>query len=273
MRRLAIVPVLLTAALLLVGCSVGAHDESLAPQPGVVAPEDGGAVGGGDVVDEDRDVIVNGSVTVTADDPLAAAEDAVRIVESAGGRIDGRTEYAPTRGDRGSATLTLRIPAERLNAVLADLKELGRADEVSISSYDVTVETKDLEARISSLRASIERLNGFLAQADDVDQLIALESQLTTRQGELESLEAQQRVLADQVAMSTISLYLRSEAEAPDTAPDDFWSGLAAGWAGFVAFWAGLLVALGVALPWLVALGIIAVIAILVVRRATRALR
>ena len=127
----------------------------------------------------------------------------MRIVEAAGGRIDGRTEYAPTETDQGSATLQLRIPADKLTATLDKLEELGRADEVSLSTSDVTVESQDLDARITALRASIERLNGLMAQATDIDDLITLESAISSRQGELESLEAQQRYLADQVSMST----------------------------------------------------------------------
>ena len=85
-----------------------------------------------------------------------------------------------------------------------------------------------------------------------------------------ESLEAQKRYLDDQVSMSTISLYLRSDAEAPKTVPGDFWSGLATGWNAFVGFWAGLLVVLGVLLPWLITFGAIAVLIIWIVRRRRR---
>ena len=70
--------------------------------------------------------------------------------------------------------------------------------------------------------------------------------------------------------MSTISLYLRSDAEAPKTVPGDFWSGLATGWNAFVGFWAGLLVVLGVLLPWLVTLALIAALIIWIVRRRRR---
>ena len=54
---------------------------------------------------------------------------------------------------------------------------------------------------------------------------------------------------------------------APVAEPDNFFSGLLTGWNAFVAFFAGLLVALGVLLPWLVFLGIIAVIVIAIVKR------
>jgi hypothetical protein len=268
--------VLLAAALALTGCSAaagsgggdsGEYSVPQAPDAGVVGDEAALDSDGGTTSTADRQVIISGNVTITADDPIKASRDAVRIVEAAGGRVDGRTEYAPTETDQGSATLQLRIPADKLTATLDKLEELGRADEVSLSTSDVTVESQDLDARISALRASIERLNGLIEKATNIDDLITLESAISSRQGELESLEAQQRYLADQVSMSTISLYLRSDAQAPKTTPGDFWSGLSAGWGAFVAFWAGLLVVLGVLLPWLITLALIAAIIIWIVRR------
>jgi hypothetical protein len=272
--------VLLAAVLALTGCSAAsgggggdAGDYSVPQAPegvGISGDEAAQDSDGGTTSTADRQVIISGNVTITADDPITASRDAVRIVETAGGRVDGRTEYAPTETDQGSATLQLRIPADKLTATLDKLEELGRADEVSLSTSDVTVESQDLNARISALRASIERLNGLIEQASDIDDLITLESAISSRQGELESLEAQQRYLADQVSMSTISLYLRSDAEAPKTTPGDFWSGLATGWNAFVGFWAGLLVVLGVLLPWLITLALIAAIIIWIVRRRRR---
>jgi len=272
--------VLLAAVLALTGCSAaagGAGDYSVpqeAQAPGLVEGGDSGVTSGSDggsAVDVvERQVVITGNVTITADDPLKASKEAVKIVEAAGGRIDGRTEYAPSDTDKGSAQLTLRIPADKLTAVLDKLEALGTAEEVSLSTSDVTVQTQDLDARINSLRASIERLNGLIAQATDIADLIALEGEISNRQAELESLEAQQRYLSDQVAMSTISLYLQSDAAAPPSDPDSFWDGLAAGWGAFVAFWAGLLVVLGVLLPWLITLGLIALLIIWVVRLRRR---
>lgn len=268
--------VLLAAALVLTGCSAGAggaYDEGVVGAEAPVAEGDSADGLTGGVIDApaaERQVIISGNVTITAEDPLKASKEAVRIVEGAGGRIDGRTEYAASDGDRGSAQLELRIPADKLTAVLDKLEELGTADEVALSTSDVTVQVQDLDARISALRASIERLNALIAQAKDIDDLIALESEISNRQAELESLEAQQRYLADQVSMSSISLYLRSDEQAPPKNPDTFWSGLGAGWDAFVGFWAGLLVVLGVLLPWLVTLGVIAVLIVWIVRRRRR---
>lgn len=287
MRRILVgSTVLLVGALALAGCSAGASSSN---ESGVVAPGFAQApdAGGGDFASSadgtagstgesttvdttDRQVIMTGDVTITADDPVKASREAVRIVEAAGGRVDGRTEYAPTNGDAGSAQLTLRIPAEKLTATLDKLEELGRADSVSLSTSDVTVQSQDLDARIGALQTQIERLNALAAQAVNIDDLITLESAISDRQAELESLQSQQRYLADQVSMSTVTLYLRSEAEAPKTNPGDFWSGLAAGWGAFVAFWGGLLVALGVLLPWIITAGIITLVIVLIARRRRR---
>lgn len=272
---------LLATALLLAGCSAGGGSASDQGVSGPMAPVEGQS--GGAVVDQDgslaadaeRDVIVTGSMTVTAEDPLAASKDAVRIVESAGGRVDARSEYAPANGDSGSATLTLRIPADRLQEVLDDLAALGRADEISTSTSDVTQAVADLESRIATQRGIIDRLNGMFGQATTIDDLITLETTIAQHQATLEDLEAQQRTVDDQVALSTLSLYLRSEAEAPTQQPMDFLSGLAAGWGAFVGFFSGLLVALGVLLPWLVAAALISAAIVVIVRwnRRRRAAR
>lgn len=267
---------LLASALLLAGCSSSGASAGDQGVSGPVVPEfvDESTAGGvaldGSLTseaDEDaRSVIVTGTMTVTADDPLEASSEAVRLVEAAGGRVDGRTEYAPSNGDAGSASLTLRIPADKLQQVLDDLAELGRADEISTSSSDVTVLVADLDSRIATQRGIIDRLNTMFGQAATIDDLITLETSIAEHQAILEDLEAQQRSVADQVALSTLSLYLRSEAEAPVTQPMDFLSGLQAGWGAFVGFFSGLLVALGVLLPWLIAAALISAATVLTVR-------
>jgi uncharacterized coiled-coil protein SlyX len=271
---------LLASALLLAGCSSSGASAGDQGVSGPVVPEfvDESAAGGveldgslaSEADEEARSVIVTGTMTVTADDPLEASSEAVRLVEAAGGRVDGRTEYAPSGGDAGSASLTLRIPADKLQQVLDDLAELGRADEISTSSSDVTVLVADLDSRIATQRGIIDRLNTMFGQAATIDDLITLETSIAEHQALLEDLEAQQRSVADQVALSTLSLYLRSEAEAPVTQPMDFLSGLQAGWGAFVGFFSGLLVALGVLLPWLIAAALISTATVLIVRANRR---
>lgn len=277
-RTTAALAAVLAAGIVLSGCSAGA-DYSGASDGGSTAERAPLAVDAGDTASDgeqnaaaaDQALVITGTVTITADDPIAASEKATAIARAAGGRVDARTEYAPRDGDAGSATLTLRVPADAVEDVRDQLKQLGTVEETDFSSVDVGTQQRDLDTRISTLRASIARYTSWLADADTTADLIQLEQAIAERQNELESLEAQQRALDDKVAMSTITLQLRSVALAPPPeGPDNFWEGVVVGWNGFVAFWGGVAVALGVGLPWLVVLGVVLTVVVLLVRRAGR---
>jgi hypothetical protein len=199
-------------------------------------------------------VIITGTMYMTVEDPISVADRAAGIVRNAGGRIDARNETAPDEGYGGSASLTLRIPSDRLDAVVVDLRKLGTVDQFSTDSYDVTVEVTDLEAQISTLRASTQRIEGLLLQAKDISDIITLENELDGRQAQLQSLEARQRGLDDQVSMSTIDLSLTTEPVVivvSDDSPENFWDGLVSGWSGLVGFLSGVLIVVGVLLPWI----------------------
>ena len=273
MKRILLPTVLLAVAVSLAGCTSSPSTvDQVAPMTGE-GSRTSDAASEATLAEDSRSVVTTGSMTVTADDPIAAAADAVTIVEAAGGRVDARTENAPTENDNGSATLSLRIPSTSLTATLDELKTLGDTENVSVNAVDVTTQSQDLAARISALRASVDRLTALLATATDTKVLIELETAISERQGNLEAMEAQQRDLADQVALSSIELSLISPTDAPVTPPDSFWSGVLAGWTALTGFFGFVLVALGVLTPWLVLAGVLAAVALLVLRRrrATRA--
>ncbi|MBX3098538.1 MAG: DUF4349 domain-containing protein [Salinibacterium sp.] len=274
MRRTATIPVFLVlAALALTGCSA-AGSSSDTSYGGVAAPQSEEVAAGSSadsanviVAPGDRQVITTGYVTITVDSPTDAAADAVRITEQSGGRVDGRSEYAPKDDtDKGSATLTLRIPSVRLTATLDELRTLGTVEEVSLNSQDVTQTTTDLDARITALQASVDRLVTLLANATDTDTLLKIEATLSDRQAQLESLQSDRRYYADQVSLSTVTLNLVATYNAPVTEPDTFLSGLITGWNFFVAFFAGLLVVIGVLLPWIILGGVVTAAVLLIVR-------
>ena len=263
----------LAVALALGGCSANvAQSSSGAPDPRVSAPD---SAVGGKTVDAakpgpDRSVVTTGTISLTVARPSTAADRAASIADAARGRVDARDEKAPADGDRGSATLTLRIPSSKLDRAVRELRGLGTVTDVSISAKDVTADAKDLDARITALRASTDRLTALLSKAATTTDLVAIESELTTRQSDLESLETQQRSLADRVDLATITLRLGSVAAAPKRAPATFASGLVAGWDALVGFLGALLVVLGVALPWLVLAAAITFATLWIVRTVRR---
>ncbi|MFC5792014.1 DUF4349 domain-containing protein [Agromyces tardus] len=280
-RRIApLVAVAALAAVLLAGCSLGAGDSS-EPAPGTGtsngAPVEGGAPADDEAVTDqgvaapqDRAVVTTGYMSITVDDPIAGASDAAALANGAGGRVDSRTETPGTDTQPASASLVLRIPADELDGVIDDLRKLGEVNSVSLNASDVTQQQQDLDARITALTASVNRLLALLDEADTTADLIAIESELSTRQAELDSLTQQRDWLADQVDYSTITVDLITEDVAPSAVPGDFWSGLVAGWNALLGFLSWIAVALGVLLPWIGALLVVAGIITAIVVLATR---
>lgn len=286
-RSLILVPLVLSVALLS-GCApaptLSSDSLQVAPDEAGIrdmsAPHDGTVSGSAESLAPVKDsaastvvgpqIITTVDLTVTVKKPIDAADDAATLAGKLGGSVSYRTERAATDTSPGSAQLTLRIPSAKLSQALEELKQLGIARDTSINSVDVGAEVRDLDARITSLQTSVDRLLMLMSQATSTENLLAVESMLSQRQSELEGLTAQQRYLKDQVQLSTVNLYLVSEQDTPAPEPDTFWTGLVTGWNAFVGFWAGVLVALGVLVPWLIAAGLIALIVIVWVKRARR---
>ena len=247
-------------------------------EPGQQAPQvEGEDAAGGTAADgaelAERSVITTGWVSITVDDPVDGAQQAVDLAEARGGRVDSRSETPGTDAQPPSASLTLRIPSDDLDPFLAELRELGTVNSVSMNASDVTQQRNDLEGRIDALTASTDRLQQLLSEATTIADLIAIESELTTRQAELDSLTQQRDALVDQVDYSTITVDLVTEAVAPDPQPDDFWSGLAAGWNALIGFATWLGIAVGVLLPWALAALVVGAIVLVIVLVASRSRR
>jgi len=279
-RRIGVIAALIVATGMIAGCSASA--DSTTEMPGAdAAYADAGAPNAEapDVAGKataDRSVIITGSMYMTVEDPIATADKVTGIVQSAGGRIDARSETAPDERNGGAAALTMRIPSNHLDAVIDDLRELGTVDQLSTDSYDVTTEVTDLDAQISTLRASTKRIEALLAGAKDISDIITLENELDGRQAQLQGLEARQRGLDDQVSMSTIDLSLTTEPViiiVADDSPETFWDGLVSGWSGLVAFISVALIVVGVMLPWVAvgALITVGVFALVRTRKSRRA--
>ncbi|MET0447178.1 MAG: DUF4349 domain-containing protein [Aeromicrobium sp.] len=209
--------------------------------------------------DADRQVITTGTVRVTVTDPRTTAQRLSVWVESIGGRVDDRSENGS--GDDASASVTVRVPSDRVTATIDRLKTYGTVEDVSVQNSDVTAQAKDLDARIDALQLSIDRLERILADSDTSGELIKAESALTERQEQLESLQAQRKGIADQVSLSTLSIDLSQRTSVDSVEPGGFGGGLRDGWNALVST---LNVVVGIAgrlLPWaailVVGLGIV----------------
>ncbi|MEL0255953.1 MAG: DUF4349 domain-containing protein [Pontimonas sp.] len=215
------------------------------------------------------DIIRTGYLSLSVDSPSDTADEITGVVEAAGGRIASRSDYTPVDYGQPSSYLEARIPYDVLDATVESIQELGDVQEVSLNSVDVSLQKIDLDARIDVLEAAIERLNELLAEAASTSDLIAVESALSERQAELDSLQSQRDYLSDQTLFATLSISLITPANATPAEPDGFLDGIVRGWESILAFFAGTIVWAGILVPWLGLVAVVAV-AIVVVRRLRR---
>lgn len=234
-----------------------------------------------------RDIVTTASAALAVDDVETAAQAIGDAAVARGGYVESMTidrDGAVQPPDSGSgaadavtpypypypgSSVTVRVPADALPALVSDLSEFGQVTSSAINRQDVTDQTVDLRARIDAAQASVDRLTALMAQAQNVSDLIAAESALSERQALLESYQQQLAMLEDQVELSSLTVSLAPAVERVEADPAGFADGLLAGWNGLVATLNGIVIALGFLLPWL----LVAAIAALVVWGVVRLVR
>ena len=288
---------LLAAAVLLTGCG-GSDEETAASggstaepasgnevaEPGVSADAaqaaeaaaTGGAGSTGGVVLNPvafagRDVVFTADLSVEVDDVGAAAARAETIVGAAGGLVAGEeTSRDPDSPGKSRASLTLRVPADSFRQTLAALAALGRPVTQTQTAQDVTEEVTDLDSRLATQRASVERVRALLAKAEVIADVVSIEGELARREAELESLQARRARLADLTALSTITVTFAGPgpgvAVAAAASQQGFLTGLSDGWDAFRAVVVIMLTVLGAVLPF-VLVGALVVLPLLALRR------
>lgn len=214
-----------------------------------------------------RDIVTNGSMQLVVADPGGVADRLIGAITDAGGRVDSRSERSgASAGSPPMIAMVLRIPADKLDGILADAKKLGTVSSMSVSHTDVTTQRVDLDARIAALQTSVKRLLELMGRAGTVADLLAAESSLTQRQAELDSLAAQRTTLHDEVSYATISVNISSE---PAAAPagTGFLGALEQGWNSVLSVAHGAVLTIGFLLPWLALLALPVLALVLVLRR------
>lgn len=220
------------------------------------------------VVEPDREVIRNATMSLRVDDVRSSASQVTGIAKGAGGRIS--SENLSASGEALYADITARVPAEQLDAVIAQVSGLGVVTSLSVTAEDVTAQGVDLDARIEALTTSVTRLEELLATATSTKDLVEIERELSSRQAELDSLVAQRALLSEAVALSTLSIYLSPNSDVAEWTPPGFLSGLESGWNALRTVTAALVTLLGFALPFIVVAAVIAVPIVVLIVALTR---
>lgn len=229
------------------------------------------------VLPSDRDVIYRGSITVRVKDVGRAADRAEALATGVDGVVfSEQSSTDPRNRAYGQATLTLRVPPSAFGATLDGLGRLGKELDRQRSAEDVTTQVTDVDSRVRTQQRSVDRVRVLLSRAKTIGEVVQVEAELSRREADLESLQAQLAKLRDVTDLATIDVTLVSPDRTPVPVKDDdedlgFLSGLRSGWDALVGITLVALTVLGALAPFALVAALVGVPLLLVLRSRRRA--
>jgi prepilin-type N-terminal cleavage/methylation domain-containing protein len=225
-------------------------------------------------------IIYAATIELDTDDFPATADKVVALVKQCAGYV-ASSNTTGTLGESRHATWTVRVPVDRFDEFVAAAKTLGELTTANVTSQDVSEEYQDVEARIRNKTKEEARLLELLEERPGkLEDVIAIERELSRVREELERMQGRMRFLNDRTALTTVQVVVTEvvayePAEAPNLATRvrrSFTASLTA----LATVGENLAVGIVVLAPWLVVLAILAVVAYpawRVIARRTRAMQ
>lgn len=200
------------------------------------------------------------------------------LVSEMGGFVESSSSSGGTDASgnysRKYAYLTIRVPSDQLTGFMGSLNDCGTITSQDLSSENISLEYADTEARKEALQTEYDRLLDLMAQAEDVDAVIAIEARLSEVRLQLDSLSSQLRTYDNLVDYSTVNIDLYEVRNLSGAAATTLTERISSGFTNTLFnlqdFFEDLLVFVIVNIPVFVILAVVIVAVVLIVRRIRR---
>jgi DNA-binding protein YbaB len=164
----------------------------------------------------ERKIIKNADLTVVVKDPAQSMKDITALAEGLGGYVVSSNLYQSTYGPNNipvpEGNIVIRIPAERLNETLEQIKdEAVEVRSENVSGQDVTDQYVDLQSRLSAKLATEKKLLEIMEKAERTEDVLAVYQQLQQVQSDIEVLKGQIKYIDQSAEMSSVSVRLIAE--------------------------------------------------------------
>ncbi len=195
-------------------------------------------------------LIRSGQASVEVRELEAAVTSLRRTAGELGGFV-ANTSMVGGREEHRLATLEIRVPSARFDAVITALGTLGKVESVSASVQDVGDEYVDLGARAANARHMEARLVEMLAQrTGKLSEALTVEQELRRVREEIERYDARLKWLERRTALSSISITMHEPVSVLDQrGPSPIAEAFAEAWRRAVALVAWAIASLGVLVP------------------------
>ncbi len=155
----------------------------------------------------DRKIIKNAEIYVDTKNYSTFITAFNQKVNQLGGYIEYSTENKNYSNLR-NATITTRIPAEKLDSFIGEIEAIGSVTAKTVDSRDITGSYIDTESRLTALETEEQTLLDLLKKAGSLTDVIELQSRLSQVRSEIESMKKQLAQYDDQVSYSKVNVYI-----------------------------------------------------------------
>lgn len=233
--------------------------------------------------DMSEKIIYSADATLETTEFEYSIEEIRALVKELGGfmessSISGNNYYSISRGNTGGryASFLIRVPSDKFSVLTGSLSEFGNVPYCNTYMQNVTMEYYDVQSRLEAYKTQETRLLEMLAVAKSVEDMLAIQQQLTDVQYEIDSLTGQLRYYDHQVNYSTVSLYVSEVTKyTPEpTITLTYWERMTRGFSESLKdvgeFFQDLFLWFVTSLPWLVPLAAVVVLIVWLIRRSVK---
>lgn len=220
-------------------------------------------------------IIYTADLDMETTDFDGAVEALAALTADCGGYYESSSVYSGGSGYR-SANYTVRVPAEQYRAFLEQAGSLCHMTHFYEYADDVSEMYYDTAGRLQTQQTKLERLQELLSQAENMEDIITVESAISETEEQIEWLSGQLRQYDALVDYSTVTIYL-SEVYRLSNVPEPVQgfgsrlvNALSSGWQGFLGGMEAILIALAYGWMWILVAAVIAVVVIISVRRSAK---
>lgn len=165
----------------------------------------------------ERIVIKNASLTISVAEPSKSMNKISKMAEEMGGFVVSANMYKETLSSGAEvprASITVRVPAEKLNDALGQIRAESKQDPISetANSQDVTNEYVDLQSRLKNLEAAEADLTKIMDQAYKTEDVLTVYNQIVSIREQIEVIKGQIKYYSESARFSAISVELIADA-------------------------------------------------------------
>ncbi len=164
-------------------------------------------------------IVTNADMSIVVVDPIASQQSIIDMAVAMGGFVVSSNTYqSETRTGIivPGASVTVRVPSEKLKDLMAKVEALTEGIEngvisKNVSGYDVSKDYTDLSSRLRNLEDAEQQLTKIMQDAKTTEEVLSVYYELNNIRQQIEVIKGQMKYYEDASSTSSLAVNLQAE--------------------------------------------------------------